>query len=218
MNKNIIILVLALALIIVSAKMVMAQTSDTKEVSPKSSTAVVDNNHWKSFDVKKDFQGNPFTWFKGSGLLLAAGDKTGYNEMTIGWGALGNLWAHDNATITVYVAQSRYTHQYMEKTKYFTVMTFDAEHQDILHYMGSHSGRDGDKVKALGLHTRYTSNGTPYFEEASEVYECKIIYHAPFDPKGFGELPKEFYAHFPAGIHSQYIGEVVGAWKKSDKR
>lgn len=214
MNKNSIILMLALALTSVNTNTTMAQTSNANEASLKSAAVTPDDNGFKAFDVLKDFQGNPFTWFKGSGLLLAAGDKTGFNEMTIGWGALGNLWAHDNATITVYVAQSRYTHQYMEKTKYFTVMAFDADHQRILRYMGSHSGRDGDKVKALGLHTLYTQNGTPYFAEASEVYECKMIYHAPFDPKGFGELPKNFYANFPANIHSQYIGEVVGAWKK----
>lgn len=28
------------------------------------------------------------------------------------------------------------------------------------------SGRDGDKALALGLHTAYTANGTPYYTEA----------------------------------------------------
>lgn len=215
MNKNIIISVFALAMVLVSAA--TSAKSKTQNANATAVTKVTDTpekQEFKAFDVRKDFQGNPFTWFKGAGLLLAAGDKSGFNEMTIGWGSLGNIWGHNNATITVYVAPKRHTYQYMEKTKYFTVMVFDENHKDILHYMGSHSGRDGDKVKAMGLHTLYTNNGTPYFEEASEVYECKMIYHAPLDPKGFGELPQKLYANFPAGIHSQYIGEIVGAWKK----
>jgi len=51
--------------------------------------------------------------------------------------------------------------------------------------MGSNSGRNGDKAKDLGLHTAYTANGTPYYTEATMVIECKIMYAAPFDTKGF---------------------------------
>ena len=169
---------------------------------------------FEEFDVTTDFHGNPFTYFKGKGLLLAVGDKADHNEMTIGWGALGNIWEKGMSLMTVYVAPARYTFKYMEKAKYFTVMEFDDDHKDILEYMGSHSGRDGDKAKALGLHTLYTEHGTPYFEEAKTVFECEMIYHAPFDPKGFGKMPKELYSDFPAGIHSMYMGKIVKAMRK----
>ena len=103
----------------------------------------------------------------------------------------------------------------MDQEEYFTVMTFDVEHSNVLRYMGTKSGRDGDKAAALGLHTAYTANGTPYYTEAVMVIECKIMYAAPFDPQYFkSDAPKNMYAHFPAGIHSMYIGEVVNAWKK----
>ena len=47
------------------------------------------------------------------------------------------------------------------------------------------------------------------------VIECTIMYAAPFDPDHFkSEVPKRMYSHFPAGIHSMYIGEVVNAWQK----
>ena len=104
-------------------------------------------------------------------------------------------------------------------------------------WVGMKSGRDGDrsatqgdacpdkKAQALGLHTAYTANGTPYYTEAAMVIECKIMYAAPFDPQYFkSDAPKRMYArsaegrsqgeNFPAGIHSMYIGEVVNAWKK----
>ena len=63
--------------------------------------------------------------------------------------------------------------------------------------------------------TAYTANGTPYYTEASMVMECRIMYVAPFDPKGFkSDVPNKMYRNFPAGIHTMYIGEVINAWKK----
>ncbi len=186
------------------------ESASTTEPAKKTAST----KDFEEFDVTTDFHGNPFTYFKGKGLLLAVGDKTDHNEMTIGWGAMGNIWEKDMSLMTVYVAPARYTFKYMEKAKYFTVMEFDESHKDILQYMGTNSGRDGDKAKALGLHTRYTEHGTPYFEEAKTVFECKMIYHAPFDPKGFGEMPKKQYSDFPAGIHSMYMGKIVKAMRK----
>lgn len=171
---------------------------------------------FKDFDYENAFSGNPFTWFKGNGLLLASGDRQSHNAMTIGWGMLGNVWQHDVNTITVFVAPARYTYQFMEKYRYFTVMTFDDEHQNVLQYMGSHSGRDGDKAEAeaLGLHTAYTEHGAPYYLEAKEVFECEIIYRNQFNSNGFGDVPQQRYANFPAGIHHVYIGKILGAKRR----
>jgi flavin reductase (DIM6/NTAB) family NADH-FMN oxidoreductase RutF len=171
-----------------------------------------EENGFKKINVREDFTENGFQWFHDA-ELLAAGDKTKSNAMTIGWGGIGTLWGR--TALTVYVAEKRYTKEFMDKAEYFTVMAFDVEHSNVLRYMGTKSGRDGDKAQALGLHTAYTANGTPYYTEASLVIECKIMYAAPFDPDHFkSEVPKRMYSHFPAGIHSMYIGEVVNAWQK----
>ncbi len=166
------------------------------------------------FDVCQEFNHNPFTWFKGSGLLLAVGDRKQCNAMTIGWGGLGNSWVSGNATITVYVTPKRYTHEFMERAGYFSVMVFDEGQSETLDYMGSHSGRNGDKVAALGLHTRYTERETPYFTEAVEVYECELLYHAPLDPAGFSPSVQAYYAARTSGIHTQYTGQVVQALRR----
>lgn len=171
-----------------------------------------EENGFKKFNVREDFQENGFEWFH-EAELLCAGDKQKSNAMTIGWGGIGTLWGR--TALTVYVAEKRYTKEFMDRAQYFTVMAFDVEQSKVLNYMGSKSGRDGDKAKALGLHTAYTANGTPYYTEATMVIECKIMYAAPFDPQYFkSDAPKNMYANFPAGIHSMYIGEVVNAWKK----
>lgn len=111
--------------------------------------------------------------------------------------------------MTVYVAEKRYTFEFMKRAKYFTVMKIDGK---VLAYMGKNSGRDRDKTKSLGLHIAYTTNGTPYYTEATEVYECEIMYSAPFNREGFrNNVPEEMYKNFPAGIHSMYFGDIVGA-------
>lgn len=167
---------------------------------------------FKAVAVEQDFADNGFNWFRHA-LLLAAGDKVQSNAMTIGWGGIGTLWR--KTAVTVYVAEKRYTKQFMDSAQYFTVMAFDERKDEIMEYMGTKSGRDGDKAKALNLHTAYTENGTPYYIEADLVLECRTMYAAPFDPRYFrDDVPKRMYANFPAGFHTMYIGEVVNAWEK----
>lgn len=169
-------------------------------------------NGFNEIAVEQDFAENGFNWFRHA-LLLCAGDKQQSNAMTIGWGGIGTLWR--KTAVTVYVAEKRYTKQFMDGAQYFTVMAFDERKDEIMEYMGTKSGRDGDKAKALKLHTAYTENGTPYYVEADVVLECRTMYAAPFDPQYFkDDVPKQMYSNFPAGVHTMYIGEVVNAWKK----
>ena len=171
-----------------------------------------EENGYQKIDVKQDFTENGFQWFRNA-ELVAAGNQNKHNAMTIGWGGIGTLWGR--AALTVYVAEKRYTTQFMDEAQYFTVMAFDVERSNVLNYMGTKSGRDGDKAAALGLHTAFTANGAPYYTEAELVIECKTMYAAPFDPKYFkSEVPQRQYSNFPPGLHTMYIGEVVNAWKK----
>lgn len=171
---------------------------------------------FKKIDVRKDFTENGFQWFHDA-ELLAAGNREKSNAMTIGWGGIGTLWGR--TALTVYVAEKRYTKEFMDQAEYFTVMAFGVEHGNVLRYMGTKSGRNEDKAAALGLHTAYTANGTPYYTEAEMVIECKIMYAAPFDAQYFkSDVPRNMYANFPAGVHSMYIGEVVNAWKKEQDK
>ena len=170
-----------------------------------------EGNGFKKFSVEEAFEDNGFQWFRDA-QLLCAGNKEKSNAMTIGWGGIGTFW--QRPALTVYVAEQRYTKKFMDDSEYFTVMSFDVKDSKVLNYMGTKSGRDGDKAQALGLHTAYTANGTPYYTEATMVIECKIMYAAPLDPQHFkSDVPKKVYGN-PASVHSMYIGEVVNAWKK----
>ncbi|MCD8318510.1 MAG: nitroreductase family protein, partial [Paraprevotella sp.] len=165
---------------------------------------------WKKIDPH-DLQENPFSFFSNV-LALSVGNKEKMNVMTIGWGGLGVLWGKDRPVITVYVEKRRYTHEFMENNDYFVVTAFTKEYDPVLHYFGTVSGRDEDKVKKSKLTLKFTALGNPMFDEGRLVLECKKLYGAPFNPAGFGELAKEEYSHRP--LHSVYIGEIVNAWVK----
>ena len=75
--------------------------------------------------------------------------------------------------------------------------------------------RDEDKAKALGLHVQYTEHGAPYYQEAYEVYECELIYKAPFEMGNMTGPGKEFYANRPnTKIHHMYIGRILSARRR----
>jgi len=187
----------------------MCGCNGQKQEEAKDSTM---NNELKAFDVQKDFEENGFTFFT-KNLILCCGDSTENNAMTIGWGGIGNYLGHDKPAVTVYVAPARYTYEFMERHNRFTIMEFD-DHE-VWKYMGKYSGRDGDKAAALGLHVAYTDNGTPYYEEASLVIECETMTAWHQTESDFrNNTPKEWYDGFDAGIHTVYIGEVLGAWKR----
>jgi len=194
MKKIIIILSIMCALF--SAQDAMAQSLDG----------------YKAINLKEEFTDNAFTFFSRAPILLS-GDKTSHNAMTIGWGSLGNYLGYNRLTVSVYVAPARYTYEFMERYPRFTIMEFDDE--QVARYMGSHSGRDGDKAAALGLHVAYTPSGTPYYTEALTVIECEIITAFHQKEQDFrNDTPRNFYDGFGAGIHAVYIGEIIGAWKK----
>jgi len=116
-----------------------------------------EENGFKKFSVEEAFEDNGFQWFRDA-QLLCAGNKEKSNAMTIGWGGIGTLWR--KTALTVYVAEKRYTKEFMDNSEYFTVMTFDVKDSKVLNYMGTKSGRDGDKAQALGLHTAYTAKAS----------------------------------------------------------
>ena len=148
--------------------------------------------------------------------LLTMGTKEEHNSMTIGWGSLGVLWG--KPVYTVYVSSSRFSYTLLEKYDTFTVSFLNKSDMKDVMYLGTHSGRDGDKISKTSLHLNYTPNGTPMFEDAFMVIECKKIYGGPYDPAKFGDVPKGFYGHRPTGVHSEYVGEILNVFVKEENR
>ncbi len=162
---------------------------------------------WEKLDVSRI--GSAVKLFRDDWMALAAGKPGDFNAMTIGWGGIGVLWRRP--VVTVYVSSSRHTWKYMEKYPQFTVTYFKREYRPALQYIGTHSGRDGDKLKAAGLHAVFTPQGNPIFQEATIAIECRTLFKTVL---ALDQVPPEIKAIYGNGMgpHTMYIGEVLNCW------
>lgn len=152
-----------------------------------------------------NFNADSFEIFDKKWALLTAGDEKHFNSMTISWGGLGTLW--NKPVATVYVKPVRYTHEFMEKSGYFTIGFYPEKYRKALTLLGSLSGRDCDKIKKAGLTPAVLENAVT-FREAQITLICKKIYRQDLDIKA---IPEDAAACFyeREAAHTMYIGEVV---------
>ena len=165
---------------------------------------------WRQISPK-EWSDNPIVKVGDEWMALAAGREGDFNAMTIGWGTWGVLWGRP--VVTVYVSSSRHTHSFMERNEYFTVTGFPEQYRQALSYIGSHSGRDGDKLADAGLTAEFTELGNPIFREADLAVECRLLYKEVLDVEQVPDRVKDMYDR-GVGPHSMYIGEIVNVWVK----
>ena len=161
----------------------------------------------------KEFAPSLLPAFGRENALLAAGDKSGCNAMTIGWCQAGRLWSLP--VCTVYVRPERYTYQFMEDQAYFTVSVLPKDMKNAMALCGTRSGRDMDKIKECGLTVRTGAGGAPFFEEAELVLVCRTLYAQDLEPACV--LPAGEEKILPSygakgGWHRAYTGEIVEAY------
>lgn len=158
----------------------------------------------------QELQLNPMTAIAKEWMLITAGTKqAGYNTMTASWGHLGSIWGHGGGlpTAVVYVRPQRYTKQFLDREPLYTLCFFKDKKKELA-YLGSHSGRDEDKVATVGL-TPAFGDGYTYFEEASLVLVCRKLYRAPLVEEGFVDKAVVEDCYPERDFHDLYIGEIV---------
>lgn len=82
--------------------------------------------------------------------------------------------------------------------------------------MGTHSGRDEDKISEAGLTPVFGTDST-WFEEAKLVLVCRKLYHTPLLEGGFTDRQIVEHNYPERDFHEMYIGEIVEAYFDSDK-
>ena len=192
---------------------IMANFACIKHQTAEATTPPADSVKVKTFQKINinDLKFSPDSLLSRGWFIVSAGDSTNFNEMTISWGAFGTVWALP--TVTIYIRNTRYTYQFLENNKYFTLCAFGEEYREKLEFIGTKSGRDIDKVAATGLTPRFTALGTPYFEEAWLVIECEKIYWNDIDRKNLFAEAQKMYTD-PKETHRMYIGGIVNVWEK----
>ncbi|WP_138160624.1 flavin reductase family protein [Peptoniphilus catoniae] len=157
---------------------------------------------------------NPMTLIGKDWMLVSAGNKDkGYNTMTASWGQMGAIWTDSLPAVSIYIRPSRYTKKFLDREEFFTLSFFSKDYKKSLAYLGSHSGRDEDKIKLSGLSPEF-DEGTFYFKEAELVFICRKLYAAPILEEGFVDkgIIKENYPE--KDFHTMYIGRIVKVLKK----
>lgn len=160
----------------------------------------------------KELENNPISLFADNWFVVSSGDSTKFNEMTISWGNLGNVW--DEPSITIYIRNTRYTYTFIDGGKYFVLNSFDEEYRDKVKFIGTHTGSKTDKVKETGLTPKFTELGNPYFDEARLVIECEKMYYDDIDRTHLFEKGKEMYSSDSKETHRIFIGRIVNVWVK----
>ena len=89
------------------------------------------------------------------------------------------------------------------------------EYRRAYGYLGIHSGRDGDKVKAAGSPPVF-DDGTVYFAEAGLVLICRKICHAPLVEEGFADPSIVTWNYLKKDFHEVYVDEFLSSLKKQD--
>jgi len=153
---------------------------------------------------------NPMTQIAKEWMLITAGcESRGYNTMTASWGHLGSIWGHGGGlpTSVVFVRPQRYTKVFMDREELYTLCFFPGYKKELA-YLGSHSGREVDKVAKMGLSPVF-GDGYTYFAEASLVLVCRKLYRAPIVEEGFLDkaLVEDNYPQ--RDFHDMYVGEIV---------
>ena len=149
---------------------------------------------------------NVFELFDRQWAIVTAGSIEHYNSCTVGWGSLGNLWGptgRSRPAVTVYVHPA--------------VSFYPPEYRRALGYIGSHSGRDGDKAAAAGLTPVAFGQGVTY-AEANLTFLCKKLYQHQFTTEDLAPEVQAYYASMPQVYpdfhggwqpHIAFVGEII---------
>ncbi len=168
---------------------------------------------FKEVDIY-DFKPEIFTLWDKKWFLLTCGDfeKGNYNTMTVAWGSFGIMWNKPFAQIVV--RPTRYTYEFTEKYKDFTLTAFPDNYKEALKVLGTKSGRDGNKIKEAGL-TPIKSKTvlSPSFNEANLILECKTIYFDDLKPENF-LIPSIEKLYPKKDYHRIYFGEITTILQK----
>ena len=125
-------------------------------------------------------------------ILVSCGPADKPNAITLAWSM--NV-SHKPPMLAVAIAPSRYSHELITQSGEFCVNVPGRELGAAVMYMGSRSGRDGDKFAPAGLTPEPAASiGTVSIAECPGHIECRVAQSAV------------------AGDHTVFIAEILDAY------
>ncbi len=149
---------------------------------------------------------DPFTMIAQDWMAISAGTPEKANTMTASWGGVGELWGKD--VVYIFVRDSRYTKEFLDKEDGFSITFFDKKEHRTLKYFGSVSGRNEDKMANARMHFNFF-NDIPYIDEGNLVFCCKKLAAVPITEDQFvdTEIKPKWYEK--GDFHTMYVGEIL---------
>lgn len=107
-------------------------------------------------------------------ILVSCRSKEGEdNALAVGYA--GNC-SYDPPMVMVGIVPSRHSYNMIKETGVFVVNLVSEEQREQYAYLGSHSGRDGDKLKALGMKVgEGVKVNAPLLLDCPVSIECKVV-------------------------------------------
>lgn len=161
-----------------------------------------------------------FTLFDKQWALVTAGTPAHFNACTLSWGMMGSIWGPRSGgrrAVTVYVHPARCTSEFLLHSDTFTLSFFDEAHRPALTYLGTHSGRDGDKITPAGL-TPIPMGQSVAYRQAQLTLLCKKLCQQQFGKENLAPEIRDYYASKPQIYpdfeggwqpHLMFIGEII---------
>ena len=155
------------------------------------------------------------------GVLLTTRRDDEINAMTIGWGTIGIDWSRP--VFIAYVRESRHTKKILEENGEFTVnIPMGDVDKKILAVCGTRSGRDLNKIEALGLHLEEPlAISVPGIRELPLTLECRVLYKQQQDLSAIPQdildryYPEEADTLHPGSdrdYHIAYTAQILKAY------
>ena len=146
-----------------------------------------------------------FKLINNSWMLITAGNLENHNTMTASWGGMGIVW--HTPMITIFVRPQRYTKQFLDREKFFTISFYEEKYKDALSFCGTHSGSDVNKDEKINFHP-FKIGGSVAYEEASLVFYCEKTFSTAIDENKIlnKNIVENFYKE--KDFHEIYIGKI----------
>lgn len=129
-------------------------------------------------------------------LVISVDDEGRANGMTAAW---TTPLSHSPPLVGVSISPLRYTYQLIKRSGEFTLNVLDRNYTKQVHFIGTASGRNRDKLAEASFNLRQSKKvKPPHIGEALAVLECKV--------------EKEV----EVGDHVFFISKVLEAYAKSE--
>ena len=154
----------------------------------------------------EEIKDNAFSLIGKDYLAVTVQAEGKVNAMTASWGGLGVLWNKNVATI--YIRPTRYTKELLDSGEEFSLCVLNNKAKNRYDYLGSHSGRDEDKLLVAKLKVNYM-NDVPWIDDSRLVLFCRKLYAQELDAYSFTDEKVLKQNYRKNDFHTMYIAEIT---------